>query len=244
MPRGPTMLLERTQAMHRVCFDSSPSETDLELLGSRERWLVYRDLVRGRLSHVVGVALRRTREALGDETFDRIIDDWLSSGGPQTRYLRQVPSELAAFALASRHAAEPAWVTDMVRYEIAVWEVRHAPPESESHDALAFDRKPIVRRAMRVLRLSHPVHESPMPATGYPVAPNTLCVYRNAKHEPVTRKLNALAADLLESWQQGDETVAQSVERIAAEHQTPITPAFIEKLSGLVAEFILGAQPG
>ncbi|MGD8608754.1 MAG: putative DNA-binding domain-containing protein [Myxococcales bacterium] len=235
-------LAERAQAIQRVCFDRSPSEVDLELLGSRERWLVYRDLVRGRLTHVVGVALRRTKQAVGDGAFERLIDEWLSRGGPNTRYLRHVPSELAAFALSSWHWTGPAWAPDLARYEIAAWEVRQAPPEPQSHEAFGFDRKPVVRRAMRLLRLDHPVHQSPMPAAGYPPAPTLLCVYRNTKHESVTRKLNALAADLLESWQRAEETVAQSVERIAAEHETPVSPIFIEKLSSLVAEFVLGGQ--
>ena len=55
------MLADHAKAMQRVCFGAEPSEADLELLGSRERWLVYRDLVRNRLNHVIRVALARTK---------------------------------------------------------------------------------------------------------------------------------------------------------------------------------------
>lgn len=236
------MLSDRAKAMQRVCFGTEPSEADLAFLGSRERWLVYRDLVRSRLMHVASVALRRTKSAVGDDTFGRTVDEWLGAGGPRTRYLRRVPNELAELAISVWRATEPPWVADLARYEIATWEVRHAPPDPKSFDDLAFDRKPTVRSAMRVLRLSHPVHETPTPETGYDREQTLLCVYRDQAHQAATRKLNPLAADLLEAWQKADETIAESVERIAAQHHTEIGPAFVEKLSALIAEFVLGAH--
>jgi hypothetical protein len=236
------MLADRAKAMQRLCFDPEPSQTDLELLGSAEHWLVYRELVRNRLVHVIGVALRRTRDAVGGKAFGRIVDEWLSGGGPRTRYLRHVPGELADLAIPVWKATEPPWVADLARYEIACWEARQAPPGADSNEQLAFDRRPVVRPAMTVLRLDHPVHQTPTPASGYDFEPTVLCVYRDASHEPATRKLNALAADLLESWQRADETVAESVERIAAEHDTPIGPAFVEKLSALIADFLVGGH--
>ena len=39
-----------------------------------------------------------------------------------------------------------------------------------------------------------------------------------------------------------DETVAESVQRIAAQHQTEISPAFVDKLSTLIADFIIGGH--
>ena len=60
------MLVDQARAIQRICFGSEPSEADLELLGSRERWLVYRDLVRNRLNIVIGAALARTKTAIGE----------------------------------------------------------------------------------------------------------------------------------------------------------------------------------
>jgi hypothetical protein len=54
--------------------------------------------------------------------------------------------------------------------------------------------------------------------------------------------LNPLAADLLDAWKRADETVAESVQRIAAQHHTEIGPAFIEKLSTIIADFIIGGH--
>jgi hypothetical protein len=179
---------------------------------------------------------------VGAEAFALAVDEWLSAGGPRTRYLRQVPGELAAVAISLWHVNEPPWVADLARYEIACWEARHAPPDPDGHEQFAFDRRPVTRAAMKVLRLEHPVHETPTPASGYEPGPTLLCVYRDANHEPATRKLNALAADLLESWQRADQTVAESVDRIAAKHQTVISPAFVEKLAILVADFLIGGH--
>jgi hypothetical protein len=232
------MLADHAKAMHRVCFDSEPSEADLARLGSRERWLVYRDLVRTRLLGVVEAALPRTRSAAGKEVFGGIVDEWMSAGGPQTRYFRHVPNDLTNFALPIlRESAEP-WVADLARYEIATWSVRHAPPNPTPDAELTFEAPPVVGNAVIILRLDHPVHESPTPTAGYPRAPVILCLHRNEAHRAIPQKLNPLAADLLEGWQGGDATVAETVQRVAADHGVEIGPAFVEKLSTLIADFI------
>lgn len=236
------MLNEHAQAMQRVCFGPEPSEADLALLGSRERWLVYRDMVRHRLVQVVGVALTRTKKAVGEEAFERVIDDWLSAGGPQTRYLRHVPDELAMLAIPIWESNEPAWVADLARYEMAAWKVRHAAPAPTPETELSFDRRPVLSTAVEVLQLAFPVHQTPTPASGYDPEETFLCVYRNESHRASTRKLNPLAADLLEAWQRSEETITESVQRVAAAHQTEITPAFVEKLSALAADFIAGGH--
>ncbi|MFW2388293.1 MAG: putative DNA-binding domain-containing protein [Polyangiales bacterium] len=236
------MLAEHAKAMQSVCFGAEPSEADLALLGSRERWLVYRDMVRHRLVQIIGVALARTKQALGDEAFERLIDDWLSTGGPKTRYLRHVPSELTEFALPVLEATQPAWASDLARYEIATWTVRHAAPAAAPGAEISFERRPVLGTALEILRLDYPVHQSPTPPSGYEPKETILCVYRNESHRASTRKLNSLAADLLEAWKRSEETISESVQRIAAAHGTEITPVFIEKLSALIADFVSGGD--
>lgn len=236
------MLADRVKAMQRVCFDVEPSEADLELLGSSERWLVYRELVQNRLIQVISAALARTKAAIGEEAFGRAVAEWLSSGGPKTRYLRYVPSELAELAIPIWQGNEAPWVAELARLEIACWNVRHAPPDPEPETVFAFDRRPVLGAAIEVLRLEYPVHEKPTPAAGYERDPTFVCVYRDADHRASTRTLNALAADLLDAWKCADETVAESVQRIAAQHQTEIGPTFVEKLSTIIADFIIGGH--
>ncbi|MBW2508060.1 MAG: putative DNA-binding domain-containing protein [Deltaproteobacteria bacterium] len=241
------MLVDTAKAMQRVCFDAEPSEEDLALLGSRERWLVYRSLVRARLVGVVEAALPRTASVIGRDSFARSIDEWLSTGGPKTRYFRQVPNELADLAIPIwRNTAEP-WIADLARYEITSWSVRHAPPNRVPDAELSFDARPVVGTAVAIVRLDYSVHETPIPASGYERQPVILCVYRNEKHRSMTQILNPLAADLLEAWQRETETVTQSVQRVADAHGTAIGPAFIEKLSELMTKFteqgiLLGGQ--
>ena len=232
------MLAERIRAIQRVCFDSEPSEADLDTLGSRERWLVYRGLVRARLVRVIEAALPRTKAAVGKEPLQRMIDEWMSTGGPKTRYFRHVPNELVDFTIPILQDGERAWLADLARYEITAWTVRHAPRDPRPKAELRFDRRPLVGAAVRVLRLDHPVHSGPTPVDGYAPGPTILLVYRNTQHRAVHQKLNPLAADLVEAWQKTEETVAESVQRVAAAHGTEIGPAFIEKLSTLITNFI------
>ena len=232
------MLADHAKAMQRVCFGAEPSEADLELLGSRERWLVYRDLVRNRLNHVIRVALARTRDAIGEDTFARAVDEWFSAGSPKTRYLRHIPGELAEFAIPIWQRTEAPWVADLAGYEITTWDVRHAPadpcPRASSPSTAGQSSRP----RSEVLRLAYPVQTKPTPGAGYEPDPTILCLYRDRDHRPIPRKLNPLAADLLEAWRRADQTVAESVQRVAAAHHTQIGPEFIEKLSTLIADLM------
>ena len=232
------MLADHAEAIQRVCFGAEPSEADLELLGSRERWLVYRDLVRHRLNHVIGVALARTKNAIGEDAFNGAVDEWFNTGGPTTRYLRYVPSELAEFAIPIWQSTEAPWIADLAGYEITAWEVRHGPPNPTPSHEFAFDRKPVLATAVTVLRLAYPVHIQPTPDAGYEPDPTILCLYRDKNHKAVPRKLNPLAADLLDAWRAGDQTVAESVQQVATAHNTEIGPGFIEKLSTLISDLI------
>ena len=232
------MLADHIRAMQRVCFAREPSEADLEVLGSRERWLVYRDLVRHRLRHVVGVAMSRTRGVVGDDAFSRTVDEWLATGGPATRFFRHIPRDMFEFAVKEWRGREPAWLADLARYEITSWDVRYAPPSRTDAGEFAFDRVPVLSPAVSVLRIHHAVHKTPTPADGYEPEPTLLCVYRGKNHRPVPWTLNALAADLVEAWARGDRTVTESVHAVAAAHNTEIGPVFVEKLSTMIADFL------
>lgn len=236
------MLADHAKAMQRVCFGAEPSEADLQLLGSRERWLIYRDMVRHRLTHVMGVALERSKDAVGEVAFARAVEEWLSTGGPETRYLRHVPTAFAGFVIPIWEKSEAAWVADLARYEIAAWNVRHAPPAPSPTSEFSFDRRPVLGTPIEVLRLSYPVQQTPTPPAGYEASPTFLCVYRDPNHRASTRNLNPIAADLLDAWQSAHETVTDSVQRVAQNHGTEIGPAFVEKLSALIAAFISGGH--
>ncbi len=242
------VLADQAEAMQRVCFDLEPSEADLTALGSRERWLVYRDLVRSRLIELVSVALTRTKRSTGDEAFQRMIDDWLATGGPKTRYFRHVPRELFEFAIPRWRDQSPRWLSDLARYEITTWDVRHGPPNRIPTSEFAFDRIPVLNPALQVLRLSYPVQRAPTPSSGYEEEHSIVCVYRDKHHKPTAWKLNPLAAGLIEAWARADKPVAETVHEVAAAHDTEIGPVFVEKLSAMIADalergILLGGHP-
>ncbi len=230
------MLADYVRAMQRVCFDLEPSEADLAALGSKERWLIYRDLVRDRLVNVVGVALARTKRTVGSEAFGDTIDQWLAKGGPTTRYFRYVPRELFEFAISRWRDQGPAWLSDLAQYEITAWDVRYAPPNRVPTGEFAFDCLPVVNPAFKVLRLSYPVHQTPTPPSGYEEEPTILGVYRDKNHKPIPWKLNPIAASLFEAWTWADKPVTETVQEVAAAHNTEIGPVFVEKLSTMIAD--------
>lgn len=243
------MLADRIEAIRRVCFDAQPSASDLTALGDASRWLVYRELVRSRLVRVIEAALPRTQAAVGTDRLTAAIDDWLTTGGPKTRYFRRIPDELAEFAIPIwRQTCDP-WVADLARYEISSWFARHAPPDPKDVEELTFDKRPVVGTGVRVLRLDYPVHRSPTPPDGYRSEATILCVHRNAEHRAVPRVLNPIAADLLEAWQRGEGSLTDSVQCVAKAHDMEIGPAFVDKLSTLLSDFLtngvlLGARSG
>ncbi len=232
------MLREHLEMIQRVCFDESPSQADLNALGSQDRWETYRRMVRTRLVEVIHIALARTLAAVGKETLSSHIATWLAERGPRTRYFREVPIEFAAFVLPALERHELPWVADLARYEIACWSAKHGPADHPPVTAFSFDRPPVVNPVLTVLRLSYPVHEAPTPVAGYMPQDTPLCVYRDPSHAAVTWTLNPVAADLVEAWAPGLQPVAESVKAVAAARGTIIDAHFIEKLSEMIADFI------
>ncbi|MCA9530580.1 MAG: putative DNA-binding domain-containing protein [Myxococcales bacterium] len=151
-------LAEHQRTALRVCFDAEPSEADLAIIGSAERWLVYRGMVRRRLQRVAKAALPRTEGALGEPRFDALLDAWFGAGGPRTPFFRAVPEEQAAFLRSHLGASDPPWADDLLRYETAQWRARYALGEpSRPVVEFAFDRAPAVNPTLELLRLGHPV---------------------------------------------------------------------------------------
>jgi len=243
-------LAEYQSAARRVCFDREPSAEDLATLGSAERWLVYRSMVRARLVKVVHSALPRTREALGDDGLRPFVDVWLAEAPPDTRYFREVPERFAAHAkprMREALAGRP-WIADLVTYEIAAWRARYVDAEAPEVVDFHFDLRPAVDPTVALLRLEHPVDRRPTPAEGYAPEAAHLAVFRSADNQARTLRLNPMAFDLLERWMPGNCPLSTSVREVAEARSAVLDPAFVEKLSGMLADFLergllLGSRP-
>jgi hypothetical protein len=230
------MMRARAEAITRLCFDAEPAEDDLELLGARERWLLYRSMVRSRLVKVVRTAVPRTREALGDDALGARIDAWLAEAPPRTRYFWQVPLAFGAFA-EGRLPETPAYLDDLLRYELARWRANHAeaPPAPAVVD-FAFDRAPALAPSLTLHVFSHPVH---LDAPKLEAAQRTqVAIFRDRAHRAGALALNPTAGALVEAWLGGEETMAESVRAVAQARGLTVDQSFIDKLGALLADFL------
>jgi hypothetical protein len=235
-------LQERQRAITRICFAQEPPEDDLQKLGARDRWLLYRDLVRDRLRNMVKIALPRTVETIGERQFGRAFDAWLGEAPPRTRYIRDVVPEFVQFAVPrfrDEGKVRP-WAGDLARYESACWQVRYAEdPDRSTLVDFDFDKVPVLNPALQVLRLDYPVHKKQKVGARYKQNPVNVCVYRDdSTFKPETWVLNDFAAELVRSWGSGEQTVTESVKQVAQARGTSIDQAFLEKLSSMLADFL------
>ncbi|HKU42858.1 MAG TPA: putative DNA-binding domain-containing protein [Polyangiales bacterium] len=235
-------LIDVERAVLSVCFRAEPPEAALELLGERERWLLYRELTRERLWRELEVALPRTCAALGPEIMQRTFVQHLDRDPPRTRYFREIVAAFAASALGSWEgdASLPDAARDLLRYEAALWEVSDlevgAPAGSVE---FAFDRVPVVSGALRLLRLEHGVHLPPEQDGQCRRGEFWLCVQRGPNDaRPQTWRFNRTTFALLADFVRGDVTAAQSVQRVAEQLGAKVSERFVERLCEALAQWI------
>jgi hypothetical protein len=231
------MMRARAEAMLRVCFAAEPPEDGLALLGDRDRWLLYRSMVRTRIVKVVRSSLPRTREILGEEAMKALVDAWLESAPPSTRYFWQLPLSFGAFA-EGRLPDAPPFVADLLRYELARWRVRHAEaPAAPVVVDFTFDRAPVLNPSLVLHTFAHPVHLTDL-AKLEAAQPTRVAIFRGHDHRADAVALNATAGALVEDWLGGERSVAESVRAIAKTRGLTLDQGFIEKLGSLLADFI------
>ncbi|NOY90007.1 MAG: DUF2063 domain-containing protein [Deltaproteobacteria bacterium] len=228
-------LEEQQAAIERICFRRQPPDADLDAVGERERWLIYRRMVRGRLERLCRVALPRSLQAAGDERFDAWLAAWLAERAPRTRYFWRVVAEFVDFTLEGAEVA-PSWLAELMRYEAVRWHTRYdeAAPEDEVL-ALDFERVPYVNPTLTLLDFDHPVHQL-LPQTGdsYTEASTQLAVFRRGDEETVTWTLNPMGAALVTRWQLEGESLRESVVKVTTERSATLDARFLESLAGLL----------
>lgn len=236
------MLVDTQRRFVEICFRIEPPEEALqELGGQRERWLLYRHMVRTRMRNMLATALKRTVASLGDEAWGRWYDRWLHEAPPRTRYIREIVPEFIAFALPrwAEDESIPGWVAELATLEATRWEVSslHAPaPEAGE---LAFEKVPVLSPAVRLLRVEHAVHRKRTDDDAPPAQePTHLCIYRTDDDRTAVWAIDDFAAALLEAFERGEEDVTTSVKRIAAARKLPIDDRLVQRLGTLLAEFV------
>lgn len=241
-------LADVQRAVTRVCFSSTPSPEDLALVGSRERWMLYRSMVRDRLEKMVGSGLPRTKAALGDEAFLALVRAWFDADPPSSRYIREVvPAFLAHSSAAIAKSGVP-FARDLATYECAVWEVGYDERELPSAAEFGFDVVPLVNPTLRLFDVAYNVNERPKEGATYLEKPLHLCVFRKRDDKAGSWTLNDMANDMMKRFVRGEETVTETVKAVASARGVTITQKFVSDLAGLLAGLIeqgaiLGARP-
>jgi len=231
-------LIDTQRQILALCFRAQPPEEVLETLGQRDKWLLYRELVRERLLREIRVALPRTAALCTPAVLEAAFEWHLEHEPPRTRYFREV---VRAFvdstqnlwaADASLHPA----CRDMARYELALWDVADldAQPGGAVED-FAFDRVPVVSNALCLLEVAHAVH---LPGD-CGASTHYLCVHRQHDAErPRTFCLTKVTYDLLARLSAGERTASEIVRQLAAAAGVRIDAVYLDGLCATLAQFI------
>lgn len=224
------------------------------VLRAPPRLAVYRSLVRNGLCAVVARILPRTRarmNAMCGGRFDADLARFLEERGPRTRYLRDVPEELVAWA-APRWIADPGvppYLQDLAVYELMCFAVASCetvlePPPCE----IAASRPLVFAESMRLWRAEWAVHElgSEVASTEEPVRRSVhLLAYRDAQHAVRWLELTPMAAGIVERLVAGESLMVAVASACQAAGASVDTVDVARLLADLADRgIILGAPAG
>ncbi len=235
-----TGLADIQRAFTRVCFDRAPREEDLALLyADRERWLMYRRMVRQRLYEMMRAGLPKTAALLGPEAFDDAVSRYLAEEGPKSRYIRDVVPALVAHALPRWEA--PAHLGDLARYEVAKWQAASLEWEVEDAGELDFEAAPVFNPTLCVVTVHHRVDKlgdedgASLPRL---VEPHHALVYRKPESPRVfTYVLNDIGGRLVSAWRSGG-SCADGARAVLAELRREPDAHFIDGMAGVLADLV------
>jgi hypothetical protein len=224
------------------CLGPEPAGEQLAALGDARVWGLYRRMIRNRIRTELKAAFRRTHAALGRDAFERLFESYLCEHPPRTRFFYAIPGELAEHMVPRLRAdaSVPPYAADLLAYEAALRCVadlpdRVAPPPQE----FAFDKRPVLAPALRLLALEHAVHKPTGPDGGYERTPALLCVYRRAEDKKARIwSLNPVMFALMERFAAQREPVQVSIQHVASERQIALDATFVDKLCTVLADFI------
>lgn len=223
------------------------------MLASPRRLGLYRQLVRHNVVNVVGTMLERTRARLDAHVpgeFDRTVDGFLAAQGPRTPHLRDVPSELLAWA-SPRWRADariPAWLPDHAELELVDFTIGVAPRAAEPPPLadVTADRALVFGDPRVIVHLAWAVHERRDTDEVPEQRPVHLLVYRDAEHVVRYLDLTPLASEILERLFAG-RPLAQAMVEACAASDHPMNDAVLAGAARLLADLgergvLLGAR--
>jgi hypothetical protein len=223
------------------------------ILAAPRRLGLYRRLVRYNVTSVSETMLKRTRdrmEAIAKGAFADTIDAFLEEVGPRTPHLRDVPSELLAFA-APRWRADarlPPWLVDYATLELLDFTIGVAPrpgPPPPVADVSA-DRALVFADPKTLVRLAWAVHELDDGDASPEARDVAILVYRDAEHATRFLELTPLAGAILERLF-GGATLADAMIDACKVHGASLDEAVLGGAARMLADLaergvLLGAR--
>lgn len=171
------------RAFMRMSFALEPDERDLEAVGGREQALLYRHMIRARLSGMTKVAFKCALSVLGEELFAGCFARYLEQAPPHSPLIRDVIADFGPFARgdALLTASAPPYFEDLLRFEEQKWRLAYvlAPGvEREALRELDFAGRPVWNPVFQCLSLAYPVHTLEGAGGALAAEPCELFMYR------------------------------------------------------------------
>ena len=235
-------LIDLQRRVVATCFGPEPSAEQLAALGDVRVWGLYRRMIRNRIRGELKAAFRRTYGALGREGFERMLDAYLQEAPPRTRFFYALPNEVAQLMVPRLRAdaSVPPFVADLLAYEAALRCVADLPDRAVAVTGdFAFDKRPVLAPALRLLALEHAVHKADSDGGGYERVATQLCVYRRAVDKKArVWSLNPVMFALMQRFAAQQEPVQVSIQQVTAERGIALDATFVDRLCTVLADFI------
>lgn len=228
------------RAFTRVCFDETPREEDLSILhADRERWLMYRSMVRERLHGMLRSGLPKTAALLGKTRFNAAVSSYLAERGPRSRYIRDVIDELVEHALPrwESDASMPAHLPDLARYEAAKWRAASLEWDAEPVRDFDFEAIPVFNPSLCTVTLRHRVDKDAEAPSTLAEPHHALCYRKPGSPRVFTYVVNDIGGRLLTAWRSGS-SCADGARAVLAELGREPDARFIDGMAGVLADLL------
>ncbi len=166
---------------------------------------IYRRLVFGNLSRLLGAGLPLTRDQLGKKRFGALVRDFLREHRAATPYFPRLTGEFRIWyeKAGPTRSEDPPWLGDLILYETEKRVLQRMP---DPPDNPAIDTKgdvvagiPAPSPLLRLLTLRYPAHKSKDGTLENtpPESPSFLLLRRDRAGRVLTQELGVLTAGLL-----------------------------------------------
>jgi hypothetical protein len=217
----------------RVCFDEEPDPANFaQLEGSKQRWMVYRKMVRNRLTGMIRAGLPRFTDNCEEDEIADLVQSFFGVVRVKSRYIRDCVPEFATFVRDSRGDELPAELCAYLTWDEAIWCVRHGDYATVEAAEFQFEAVPVVNPAHRDLEL-------PTDPESDEGGKTFITVFRQqGTHRMRDMRMNGFARCLWEEIVASEKPIMASISSLAAAEGADVDHAFIQRVCDILAEFL------